>query len=148
MKKTKFKAVYKSDKEYECGYILFKQVWSAEENCFIFRSPKKPYIEYDFDIVLKDNRWIKLQYICLKDSLKKEIYEEDIVIDTQNSCNKNWGIITLDSSKWEESFIYGNDDAFDYKDFLTLLDRGRIKIIGNALLNPEIVEKLKKGEYK
>ena len=84
------------------------------------------------------------QYIYEIDCCNTEIYENDIVKDTESDAANSWGIITLDPNKWGgEPFITGNPDAFCYKGFLELLARGRIQVIGNTCQNPDLPDKLR-----
>ena len=89
------------------------------------------------------------QYTGLKDKNGKEIYEGDIVEDIMSEASNSWGVITLEPTKWEgEPLIFGNEDAILYKGFIDkgfieLINRGRIKIIGNIFDNPELLEEMK-----
>ena len=84
------------------------------------------------------------QFIGLKDRNNKEIYEGDIVEDIESDARNNWGIITLDPDEWGEVFITGNEDAFCYRDFLELIARGRIEVIGNIHDNPDLIAERQK----
>jgi len=82
----------------------------------------------------------------LRDCDGREIYEGDIVVDVERILDSGnaWGIVTMNPGKWISTMITGNPDAFCYGDFLDLVDKGRIRVVGNIYENPDTLMTLKR----